>query len=131
MPPSRGPCARRAPTAAAPAKSVRAQGGPPPALPHCTAAATHSASPAAHPPRHAGQCIENAKDCGQEGRACCVTSTPSTTNYWCLAGFYCPWGDGAQDQPCKRCPPPEQAERQGVYECQQASLDSKAKGEWF
>lgn len=39
---------------------------------------------AAVPAAAAGTCIENAADCGQEGKGCCVTSTPSATNYWCL-----------------------------------------------
>lgn len=138
MPPNPGPCVKRARTAAGPAKSVSTQGRllPRPAPSGCAAALPpllalpRPPTQRHHPPRPAGECIANAKDCGQEGKVCCVTSTPSTTNYWCLSGFYCPWGD-AQDQPCKRCPPPEDAERDGVWECSQAMLDSKARGDWY
>ena len=56
-----------------------------------------------------------------------MTSTPSSTNYWCQAGFYCPW-DAAQNKnlPCKRCP-----QQSDEWECSQTALESKAKGEWF
>ena len=78
----------------------------------------------------AGTCIENAKDCGLEGRGCCVSSLQGRlTLYWCQAGFYCPEA-GAADPSCQRCPPPAQAQQQGPFECQRQALDRKVAGTW-
>lgn len=77
-------------------------------------------------------CIQNAKDCGQQGKTCCITTTPSSTSYWCNANLYCPFGaSGSEQEPCKRCPPPDKAEADGIWECGQYILDQKASGNWF
>ncbi|KAL4457948.1 hypothetical protein ABPG75_012813 [Micractinium tetrahymenae] len=52
------------------------------------------------------KCKKNPDDCGRQGKACCIVSTPSTTTTWCRqAGLYCPY-KGSFPGTCVACPSP-------------------------